>query len=361
MTGSSDLPVEKCGKTAMCVVLLLAVMSSMPVSLQSNPKLQEFFRNIIGLTEDQIAAIESGRAVVKTLPSRSPAEVLLFGAVYIPAAPESYVEFAHDFDRFRKLPNYLAFGVFTDPPQLSNLIGFSLEDDEITALRKCEPRDCLIQVPASLMEQVQRTVDWSSATANQQVNDLLRKTALDLLTQFETKGNQALGVYHDKTNPTDVPQQFAYMLSYASALPQRLPDFHRYLLTYPENKPGNVDNIFYWEKVKFGLKPTLRIVQRITMRGRSDDAVACAIAEKQLYASHYFETALDLSFCVRLSEDSSKPGFYLIKEMGSKQAGLTGVKGSIIRKTAVGRSLSNLQAALTAIRNVLTGRAMVVR
>jgi len=31
--------------------------------------------------------------------------------------------------------------------------------------------------------------------------------------------------------------------------------------------------------------------------------IAYAIAEKQLYSSHYFETALDLSFCIRRDED----------------------------------------------------------
>jgi len=39
--------------------------------------------------------------------------------------------------------------------------------------------------------------------------------------------------------------------------------------------------------------------------------------------------------------------------MGSEQAGLTGLKGSIVRKAAVGSSLSNLQKALTAIRDAL--------
>jgi hypothetical protein len=68
---------------------------------------------------------------------------------------------------------------------------------------------------------------------------------------------------------------------------------------YPNAKPANVENTFYWEKVKFGLKPTLRIVHVVTMRGNPADEVAYAIAEKQLYSSHYFSTALDLSFCVR--------------------------------------------------------------
>jgi hypothetical protein len=108
--------------------------------------------------------------------------------------------------------------------------------------------------------------------------------------------------------------------------------------------------------VSFGLKPTLRVVQMVSMRGKPGDDIAYAIAEKQLYSSHYFETALDLSFCVRSSNDPAHPGFYLIVAMGSEQAGLTGVKGTIMRHFAVGRSISNLEDQLTVIKNTLEAK-----
>ncbi len=145
------------------------------------------------------------------------------------------------------------------------------------------------------------------------------------------------------------------MLSYDKALPGYLPDFYRYLLDYPKGKPENVEDTFYWARVKFGLKPTLRVVQVVTMHGKPADRIAYVIAEKQLYASHYFETALDLSYCIRDDDDPKQSGFYLITTMGSEQAGLTGVKGSIVRKAAMGRSVSSLQDALTTIRNTLEG------
>ena len=320
---------------------------------QSNSDLQTFFRQDVGLSDEQVAAIRSGQPVTKNLPSRTPAEVFLFGAVYIHAAPESYVQFARDFDRLRKLPNYLALGVFSDPPQLSDLKGLSFESDDIQALKSCKPGDCQIQMPASSIEEFHRAINWSASDVSEQVNQLLQKTALQRLLAYQRDGNQVLGVYNDKHDPTVVPQQFAYMLTYAKALPAHLPEFYTYLLSYPNAKPANLEDMFYWAKVKFGLKPTLRVVQMVTMRGSPADPVAYAIAEKQLYSSHYFETALDLSFCVRGSDDPKQPGFYLIMAMGSEQAGLTGAKGSIVRKAAVGRSVSHLQKALTAIKNTL--------
>jgi hypothetical protein len=333
--------------------LILIVAAALPGSSQSNPDLQTFFRRDIGLSEDQISAIRNGQPVAKTMPSRTPAEVFLFGAVYIHAAPEKYLAFARDFDRLRKLPNYLALGVFSNPPQGSELKGFAFDSDDIKGLKNCKPGDCLIQMPASSIDEFQRSVDWSAPDANAQVNQLLQKKALQDLLTYQREGNQALGVYNDKRDPTEVPKQFAYMLSYSKALPARLPDFYNYLLAYPNATPANVEDAFYWARVNFGLKPTLRMVHLVTMRGNHGDEVSYAIAEKQLYSSHYFETALDLAFCVRGIDDSKQPGFYLIMAMGSEQAGLTGVKGSIVRKTAVGRSVSNLQNALTTIKNAL--------
>lgn len=337
------------------ILALLLLTAAVPTlaRCQSNPDLENFFRDNIRLNSDQIALIDGGHAVAKALPSRTPAEVFLFGAVYIRATPRSYLNYATDFNRIRSLPDYLAFGGFSDPPQLSDLDGFSFDSDDLEELKKCKPGDCLIQMPTTSMEELRQSVDWSLPNAGDQVNQLLRKTALERLLAYQREGNQALGVYNDKRQPTLVAQQFAEMLSYSKVLPERLPDFYRYLLDYPSSKPGNVDDRFYWARVKFGLKPTLRVVQMLILHGDARDRLAYAIAEKQLYASHYFETALDLSFCVRTSDNVDEPGFYLIMLMGSEQAGLTGPKGSIVRKVAVGRSVSNLKVALTTIKNSL--------
>jgi hypothetical protein len=342
------------GRTAVAAGALLIIIfaSAVPGLCQASPDLLSFFRQDIGLSDDQIAAISSGRPVAKALDSRTPAEVFLLGAVYINASPDAYYRFARDVNRLRHLPYTMALEQFSNPPQLSDLDGFSFDDDDVQALKKCQPGDCAIQMPASSILTLQRSIDWSAANVDQQVNGLLHKTALQDLLAYQRGGDEVLGEYDDKPEPTAVAQQFAYMLSYVKVLPQRLPDFYHYLLSYPNGKPANAENMFYWSRVKFGFKPTLRVVQVISMRGKLDDDIACAIAEKQLYSSHYFETALDMSFCVR-GHNPARPGFYLIVAMGSEQAGLTGVKGTIIRHFAVGRSVSNLEVQLADVKSKL--------
>ena len=97
----------------------------------------------------------------------------------------------------------------------------------------------------------------------------------------------------------------------------------------------------------------VRIVQRIVYRQADAKAPVYALAEKQLYASHYFESALDLTVCVRDPKAANQAGFYLITMKGSQQAGLTGLKGGIVRKVAVDKTRSSLEKALASIKQKL--------
>ncbi len=316
----------------------------------------KFFRDYVGLHEDQVTAIRNGKAVAKIVESRTPDEVFVFGSVYVRSTPEEYLKLASDIAELRKLPNYLAIQKFSDPPQLSDLEGFTLEPEDIKQLKNCEPGHCEVQLPTDAMDVFKQSVTWSAPDAANQVNRLGQKMALEALQRYIQGGNTALGTYRDKHHPAEVAETFRSLLSRSKALPVYLPELDSYLLDYPEAGSENIQSEFYWEKVNFGLKPTLRIVQAMLYRGPRSTDPAYAIAVKQLYASHYFETALDLTVCVRDQDNPERSGFYLITLKGSQQAGLTGFKGGIVRKVAVDRTRSSLERALGAIKQRLESR-----
>jgi len=337
------------------LTLLLLSFVHLPASNAQNVEPFKFFRDYVGLKEEQIAAIRNGKAVAKVVESRTPDEVFVFGSVYVQSTPEQYLKLASDIDALRKLPNYLAIRKFSDPPQLSDLDGFTLEASDIKQLKNCEPGKCDVQLPTEAMDAFKQSVNWSAPDAANQVNRLGQKMALEAIQRYTQGGNAALGTYMDKHHPAVVGDTFASLLSRSKALPVYLPELERYLLEYPEAKSEDIQSEFYWEKVNFGLKPTLRIVQAIVYRGLRSTDPAYAVAVKQIYASHYFETALDLTVCVRDQENPDR-GFYLITLKGSQQAGLTGLKGGIVRKVAVDKTRSSLERALGAIKQRLEGR-----
>src|SRR5580704_696692 len=333
-------------------VLFLLSVVQLPAANAQDIEPFKFFRDYVGLKEDQIAAIRNGKAVAKVVESRTPDEVFVFGSVYVQSTPEEYLKLASDIDALRKLPSYLAIRKFSDPPQLSDLDGFTLDADDIKQLRNCKPGECDVQLPTEAMDAFKQSVNWSAPDAPNQVNQLAQKMALEAIHRYTQGGNGALGTYMDKHHPAVVGETFASLLSRSKALPVYLPELEHYLLDYPQAQSENIQSEFYWEKVNFGLKPTLRIVQAIVYRDSRSTGPSYAVAVKQLYASHYFETALDLTVCVHDQENPDR-GFYLITLKGSQQAGLTGLKGGIVRKVAVDKTRSSLERALGAIKQKL--------
>jgi hypothetical protein len=341
---------------------LLALLFLFPLSKRgicaSDPsaELNKFFHDYIGLSDDQIRNIREGKPIAKVLESPTPDEVFVFGSVYIESTPDRYLALASDIDALRRLPGYLAIRKFSNPPQLADLSGFTLEGDDIKELQQCKPGHCQVQLPSEAMASFQQSVNWSAPDRADQVNRLAQELALQALQKYQEGGNAALGTYRDKGRPTAVSETFASLVAQMKALPVYLPELDEYLLQYPGATSKDIRSEFYWEKVNFGLKPTLRIVQAIVDRGTSPEKPTYAVAVKQLYASHYFETALDLTVCVR-DPDTTKSGFYVITIKGSQQAGLTGLKGSIVRKVAVDKTRSSLEKALLSIKQRLENKS----
>jgi hypothetical protein len=320
---------------------------------ETAPELRTFFRTQMGLSDNQIATIARGTAVAKVLPSKTPAEIFVFGAVFVKAAPEEYLKLAFNMGRLRKLPSYLGIGRVSSPPTLSDLEGFTLEPEDIEGLKDCRPGKCDVQLPAEAMQELRQAVNSSGSDVSTQVNDRVRKMALDLLRRYQEEGNSVLGTYHDKERPFDVRAQLQSWLGRSEALPVDLPELNRYLLEYPNALPAKVESLFFWEKVNFGLKPTLRLNHAIAYRSAGPRGAAHVLAVKQLYSSHYFQLALDLTACVTESGHTSDAGFYLISLKGSTQQGLTGIRGSLLRRVVVSKTRSAQEKALIGIKKAL--------
>jgi len=314
---------------------------------------RSFFREQMGLSDDQIAAIAHGRVVAKVLPSNTPAEIIVFGAVFVNATPEEYVKLAFDMGRLQRLPGYLGVRQFSDPPVLSDLDGFALEPEDIRNLRSCRPGKCDVQLPAVAMQELQKALDWSNPDVATQVNERVRRMALEILRRYQAVGNSVLGSYRDTDRPFDVDAQFQSLLGRSAALPVYLPELGRYLLDYPNATLDNVESMFYWERVDFGLKPTVRLNHAIAYRSAGPRGAAQGVAVKQLYASHYFQLALDLTACVTENGRNTDTGFYLISLRGSTQQGFTGLTGSLLRRIVVSRTRSAQEKALINIKKAL--------
>ena len=304
----------------------------------------------LGLTSQQIAAIDAGRPVAKVLSWGGPSEVYVFGAVHVEGSSNTYLEVARDVARLNGSPGYQGRGEIREDATVADLSALAFDADDVEALKNCREGSCDVQLPTSGIQRFRDGVDWSRPDAADQANALARPAVLQLVQAYRRGGNEALGEYRDRQRPARVADQFQTMIGRASALPDVLPELRRYLLDYPNAALAGADSFFFWEKVSFGLKPTIRVNHAVIYRGTAQGRDFGVVAIKQLYATHYFHTALDVSVCVDDGATGAPHGFYLLTLKGSEQEGLTGVKGSVLRKVAVDKTRSSLERALASIK-----------
>jgi len=181
--------------------LVLIASATITAYSQSDSNLERFFKENIGLSQAQIDSIRGGNAFAKALPSRTPSEILLLGAVYIEAVPGKYVQFAGDFERRRKHSAYLGLGQLGNPPRLEEFEGFSFDQEDVQALKNCKPADCLIQIPGSAIQEIQRSVDWSAADATEKLNRLLWGTGTATYSDIPARRQFSAGYIQRQIGP----------------------------------------------------------------------------------------------------------------------------------------------------------------
>jgi hypothetical protein len=307
----------------------------------------------LGITAQQRAAIDDGRPVAKVLSWGRPSEVYVFGAVYIDGSPATYLKTARNIGQLAGTPGYLGIGELSANATTADLSALTLEPDDIKALKSCREGACDVQLPNASIQAFHNAVDWTQPDAAGQVNGLARGMVLDLIRAYRRGGNAALGVYRDKDNPARVADQFETMVGRSATLPEVMPELREYLLKYPDADLPKADSFFYWEKVNFGMKPTIRVNHAVIYRTDDKRGQVSAVAIKQLYASHYFHTALDVSVCMGDTANPERRGFYLITLKSSEQDGLTGAKGSLVRKVVVDKTRTSLEKGLAVIKQTV--------
>lgn len=317
---------------------------------EPSPELKIYLRDKAKFSDKEIASIDRGAAIAKLLPTKTPAEVFVVGIVHIQSTPEEYVRLVFNLDRLRKLPGYLDVQEIHQKPELSDFQGFTLEPEDIQALKTCRPGKCDVQLPAEVMEDLKRGIDWSQADVAAQINLRLQHKVLAALKNYQTHGKSVLSTYHDKDEPFHIRQQFEDWLERSVGLSGYLPKLSEYLLEYPQVQPPHGESMFYWEKVNFGMKPTIRLNHAITYQAIHPETDDRIVVVKQLYASHYFQLALDLSACVPKDPLDLHAGFYLVTLKGSIQQGFTGLKGAFLRQIATSKTRSAQEKGLIGIK-----------
>lgn len=314
---------------------------------------QSLLRRDIGFTDGQLVLARNGRVVVRMLPTPHPKEIAVAGVTRIGVTKEQFFERYRDIERFKQHEAVLQLGRFSMPPDAAHLAGLTFSPDMLGDLRTCRPGSCKVKLPAEWMTRFREQVHWSSTSARDEAQALFRGMLAAYVAEYQAQGASALVEYRDKAEPVRLAEQSAVLIERSPYLHAVSRDFSRYLIAYPRVHLPVMDSFIYWSQEKFGLKPVVSVTHVSVYQDPAHPSVIVG-ASRQLYATHYFEASLGLTFAID-DGDPEHPGIYLIYVNRTRADAMTGALGRLRRSVVRSRTREGVEETLAALRLKLEG------
>ena len=319
------------------------------VKAQSEAPPRPFLRKAVLLNDAQLAAMEKGEAVVKQLTTPEKAEVAAFGVVKVKGTQDTFLEKIRQIHVFRKVPEVLQIGRFSAVPTVEDLKGLTWDAADIDALRRCKVGQCDVKIGTAGLERLQKEVDWSARDAGDKASVILKEQLIVHLKAYLAGGTNAMGLIVDKKQPKALAGEYQALLRNSTYLPSYVPEFNQYLLDYPNGKLPGVEDVFYWTKDNFGLKPVVSITHATFFR-RTGPQAGALVALKTLYSSHFFNASLEMIAAV---DTQDKTGFYLLDLYRTRIDPPTGMLSGVL----MGRVKSGVEQGVA--ENLKTAKARI--
>ena len=312
---------------AACGLLaLLGATASEPARLDADEMLRTHFR----FSPSQIAEVRQGRPVAISLPGSLDREIVIVGAIRIEAPAERLLEVFRDIERLESGSGFLVTRRISNPPRLEDFKDLTLPAEDVAALRKCRPGDCKVKLGErgfALLSQV----DWRASDAEAQVQRFARRLALETVMGYRAGGNAAQPAMVDHDPPRQVAAEFVEMVKGTAWLGAAMPGVPEYLLRYPQApRTAALEEFFYWSLVEFGLKKVLRLNHVVMHPLRDNGAARWALVNRQIYASHYFQNAMELRLLVDDPASGGRAHYLLVMNV-ARPDGVTGIFGPLVR------------------------------
>lgn len=325
----------------------LILLCASPATMQTNPRQPHaFLQKHFGFSKEDLAAIDRGKIVTKLPTTSDKREVGALGVVRLNVSSELFLERFMDIESFKKSDLVLQIRKFSSPPRLDDLNELTLEAEHVIGLKNCRVGNCKVKIPAPWIERFQK-INWSAPDHKARATALTRQLLLDYVRGYLKEGNGSLVEYYDQPHPRRLEDEVRSLVDQSPHLLETAPDFCKYLSGFPRMQPADVRDVIYWSKERVGgFKPVLELTHVSVYKQKTEGPFQIVIASKQIYANHYFDGSLVLTWLVDAKTTSGKSAIYLIYFNRSRIDALGGGLSWLKRYVARGRIREGLVKTL---------------
>jgi hypothetical protein len=302
--------------------------------------------------DERVQALQRGEVISRTAASGDE-EAAVIAAVRIAAGKELTASYFKQVIDFVDGQVTLQHGAFSRPPKLGDLAALTLTSDERDGLRSCRPGDCDVRIGAAGAREASSAVDWTAADAAVRADEWVRTRLMQYVSDYLSRGDAALVTYNDKSREVSLKREWAGIVANSPALKAYAPDLQRYLTGFPNVTLRGVREEIYWDRQQFtALKPILGVTHMVTWTDpvRTDRIL---IAQKQIYASHYFYGGLSVTLVLQDPKDLNPPVTYVVYANRSRGDLLKGGFGGLRRRIAEQAVTSSAEDLLRRMKQAL--------
>jgi hypothetical protein len=316
---------------------------------------RDLLRTVAQVTDSEWAAVGRGEAIAKVL-STDHREVAVAGAVRIAAPVERLVDRYREVENLKRSAIVLDLGRVPRSPRPDDFAGVPFEDYSLD-LEDCRPGDCRVRLGAAEIAQFHRAVDWRAADRQERARAVWREVLAGYVSAYGRDGRRALPTFVNKREPLSVPAEVALLVERVDFVAALAPGFYSHLREFDPRGPdggstgaaSRTEEVIYWSKEDFGVRPVLRISHQTIYRTTGTPGTVL-IATNQIYGDHYLDASLTLTVALDASPPGGKPEFYMISVSRARTRSLGGVLRTFVRSTVHGRSRDALRKILSATK-----------
>ena len=282
------------------MVVLICVLFLLPecvfAAVDMKDRLHEFLKNDMAFSDKEFKSLKAGKTVTKVLETKTKHEVGIFSIARINVSRDFFIRNYREKGMNLETASAGSWGIISTPPQLEDLKEITLPTEDIKDLKTCKPGDCKVKAPIEAIKIISQ-LDAKAPDFEAQVNLLIQQDTVDYLNRYLKDGNRTLVEYSDKKKPVRLAEQFQGLLKASPYLERYVPGLYAYLDEFPNSQLDHAEDIFIWLKEDFDkakMRSILSVNHLVYYHPQVSDSNPI-VAQKQLYASHYFEASLGLT------------------------------------------------------------------
>ena len=279
-------------------LLLIATLFLAPASAtQGQARMRATLIDFAGLDSQEQRALEAGEVISRAVDSAIGHESISAHIVRVQVPPAQVAAVYAERGFAVETASAVEFGRLDDPdeaPEIGSLAELSIDDNDLGALSGCSPGRCKVKLPRGWIHQFRGRVDWGEDTRQAEAERLYAALLAEYVDGYRRRGNAALATYQDKRDPVSIAEQFGEILESASILCDNYPALCRVLRDRYANEVG-ISTSLHWQKEDIGARRKVTtLVEQVRYVGARPGEMV--VASKQLYANHYYEGALALTW-----------------------------------------------------------------